>query len=216
MQFTDFILVRHGETDYNKNHVIQGWVDTPLNEIGRKQAETAAEVLKNESFDEVWYSDLQRAANTAEAILKYHPEVPSFSSPELREWHLGFMQDMSYAELQEKNPEYKKMLRTESMNLPVQDGESRSQFQLRVHSFLQKLADRSSGKRILIVSHGGVLVRLFRLAGGVIPPEGSIPVPGNASVSRIRYDHERKNWSLLIWDETFSPKIKTSSSAPSL
>ena len=76
--FTDFILVRHGETPYNQEHVLQGWIDTPLNENGYHQAELTAEMLRNEPIEEACFSDLQRAAETARIILKYHPGVPSF------------------------------------------------------------------------------------------------------------------------------------------
>ena len=57
--FTDFILVRHGETDYNKLHVIQGWVDIPLNETGHQQAAVTAEMLRCKIARRIWQSPHQ-------------------------------------------------------------------------------------------------------------------------------------------------------------
>lgn len=214
--FTDFILVRHGETPYNQAHIIQGWIDIPLNENGHQQAEKTAEILQNEPIDEAWYSDLQRAADTAKAVLKYHPGVPAFPCKQLREWHLGLLQNYSYDELQILHPELVKMLQTETMELPVPSGESRSEFQQRINQAFQELAERSPGKRILIVTHGGVLVRFYRFLGGEIPPEGKIPIPGNASVSRARYDNETKKWSLIAWDQIYSPRTGSAATPPAL
>ena len=202
--FTDFILVRHGETSYNKEGILQGWTDVPLNETGKKQAEKTAEILKKESFDEVWFSDLQRAADTASAILKYHPGVPAYPNPSIREWHLGILENKPYEMLRQEFSDYAKMLRTELVEMPVPGGESRGDFQKRINNAFQDLAERSPGKRCLIVTHGGVLVRLFRMLGGEIPRSGTIPVPGNASVSRIRYDHDAKQWIFLEWNQVYS------------
>ena len=94
---TDFTLVRHGETSYNKEKIVQGWSQVPLNETGIQQAKATAAVLKDESFDEIWYSDLKRTAMTMEEIRKYHPAVPAFPYPGIREWHLGFLEEMPHS-----------------------------------------------------------------------------------------------------------------------
>ena len=63
-------IIRHGQTDLNKNHVLQGRVDEPLNEDGLRQAKFAAALLRtlDVSIDQVWSSPLQRAKDTAEII----------------------------------------------------------------------------------------------------------------------------------------------------
>ena len=214
--FTDFIFVRHGETPYNQEHIIQGWIDIPLNENGHQQAKKTAEILRNEKIDAACFSDLQRAAETAKEILKYHPGVPAIPCSQLREWHLGILQNCSYPELNMTMPEYVKMLQTESMEMPIPSGESRNEFQKRINQAFQDMAERFPGKRILTVTHGGVLVRLYRFLGGEVPAEGKIPIPGNASVSRVRYDHETKTWSLIAWNQICSPQTGTQTAQPSL
>lgn len=214
--FTDFILVRHGETDYNKLRVLQGWIDTSLNRTGYQQANITAEILREELFDEVWHSDLQRVAKTAEAILKYHPGIPRFPHIPLREWKLGFIQNMSHEQLEKEYPEYEDMLKNEDSDLELPDGERRSEFQARINTAFQELAERSPGKRLLIVTHGGVLVRLYHFLGGEIPESGKVPIPGNASVSRVRYDHEAKQWSILAWNQIYSQQVDGSGKQPAL
>ena len=85
---TEFIFVRHGETDANRAGILQGGsVNLPLNETGKLQAEAAAEYLKSEAFDAAFSSDLLRAAETARIIIdKNKNDVPLFMTPQLQEW----------------------------------------------------------------------------------------------------------------------------------
>ena len=63
-------IVRHGNTDANVNRIIHGWVDTPLNDTGVKQAKEAGKALTNVIFDHAYSSDLQRANKTCQLILE--------------------------------------------------------------------------------------------------------------------------------------------------
>ncbi|GFR52441.1 hypothetical protein Agub_g15015 [Astrephomene gubernaculifera] len=65
---TDFVLVRHGETDWNAETRLQGHQDPPLNAVGVEQAEELAMVLQREAFHAMYSSDLRRASQTAEII----------------------------------------------------------------------------------------------------------------------------------------------------
>jgi len=78
-------LVRHGETDANKNGIIQGQTDTQLNNVGIGQAVLVAEALRSIPFDKAYTSDLARASATADAILKHHPDVQLKKQDALRE-----------------------------------------------------------------------------------------------------------------------------------
>jgi probable phosphoglycerate mutase len=83
------ILVRHGETEWNKVHRLQGGnSDTPLNELGKQQAENLAVRLRPEKIQAIYSSSLQRALHTAQAIARYHGlEVHTLSS--VKEIHVG-------------------------------------------------------------------------------------------------------------------------------
>jgi len=70
------ILVRHGETDWNKAGRFQGQIDIPLNDHGRSQAAAARDFLRDVTIDRAWSSTLSRPTETAQIILEAHSEVP--------------------------------------------------------------------------------------------------------------------------------------------
>ncbi|MDD5605888.1 MAG: histidine phosphatase family protein [Patescibacteria group bacterium] len=83
------IITRHGETEENKAGILQGQIPGTLSELGIEQAKKLALRLKDEEIDYIYSSDLARAADTAQEIVKYHPEVPFELTKELRERDLG-------------------------------------------------------------------------------------------------------------------------------
>ncbi|RPD66483.1 phosphoglycerate mutase-like protein [Lentinus tigrinus ALCF2SS1-7] len=90
-------IVRHGETDFNRQGIVQGQIDTPLNDAGVEQAQLAALALQDTPFDVAYSSDLQRARRTAEIILEMHPGVKLETTPALRERYMGDWQGGSIA-----------------------------------------------------------------------------------------------------------------------
>ncbi|KAI0748488.1 phosphoglycerate mutase-like protein [Daedaleopsis nitida] len=89
-------IVRHGETDDNRQGVIQGHLDTLLNAAGIEQAQLTADALEDVPFGAAYSSDLQRARKTAEIILEKHPGLPLQPTEALRERYLGDWQGRSY------------------------------------------------------------------------------------------------------------------------
>src|SRR5688500_8103196 len=100
---TRFIVVRHGETQYNVEQRIQGQGDSPLTEAGRAQARAIAERLAREPFDLLVASDLGRAMDTARAIAERcgHKVVPD---ARLRERGFGVGEGLTYAEIDRAFP----------------------------------------------------------------------------------------------------------------
>ncbi|KAI0333597.1 phosphoglycerate mutase-like protein [Cubamyces sp. BRFM 1775] len=82
-------IVRHGETEENRQGIMQGQLDTPLNAAGLRQAELAADALEDVPFGAAYSSDLQRARKTAEVILERHPDVRLETTEALRERFMG-------------------------------------------------------------------------------------------------------------------------------
>ena len=72
---TRVYIVRHGETEDNKQKIIQGQLDTILNSEGEQQADLVAKALKDIPFDVAYSSNLKRATDTAKRILVHHPGV---------------------------------------------------------------------------------------------------------------------------------------------
>lgn len=92
------VLVRHGETDWNKTRRIQGISDLEMNETGRKQAEALAQALRDKKVEAIYSSPLKRARDTAHAIGRYHPvEIVTLSG--LRELDAGEVDGLTYKEM---------------------------------------------------------------------------------------------------------------------
>jgi len=148
---TTLLLARHGETDWNREHRLQGWADPPLNELGRAQALELAAALDGERIDVVYTSDLRRASETANIVaVGLHLRV--VEDPSLREVDLG---------------SWSGKLRDEVAGQTRHDGETREQHRDRVVSGVLRIAAAHPGETLLIVSHGGSLRALeAHVAGG--------------------------------------------------
>jgi broad specificity phosphatase PhoE len=149
---TELLLVRHGETDWNRDGRYQGHADPPLNEAGRAQAHELARRLAHVEFDALYTSDLRRAAETAEIIVAGR-NLPLTTDPGLREIDVGSWSGLTRAEIEERFP-----------GTSEHDGESREAHLERMLRTVTRIADAHPGERVLIVSHGGSLRTLRRHA----------------------------------------------------
>lgn len=99
------ILVRHGETDLNKQRRVQGLSNLGLNEKGRRQAEALAQALKNEKLDVIYTSPLRRALETAQAIGRFH-QVEVVTLDGLKELDVGMVDGMNYEDMKIHHSEF--------------------------------------------------------------------------------------------------------------
>jgi len=147
------ILVRHGETDWNRSRRIQGGgSDTQLNQRGRQQAENLALRLKQEKIQAIYSSPLQRAQDTARAIAHYH-QLPVELEPSLKEIGVGELEGMFIADVAEHLSELL-IMHSQSNELPrLPGGESLTEVQQRVWHTIQRLVDRHSDGILVVVGH---------------------------------------------------------------
>jgi len=139
-----FYFLRHGETDWNKDKIVQGQMDIQLNETGRAQAIRAAEILRDEPLEHIVASPLSRARDTAKAVALRHNIEITYDDG-LMECHLGTHQ----GELQgDWTPGYW------AGEYHPEGGESFQQFCQRVHGAMQRAT--ALGPNTLIVAHGGL------------------------------------------------------------
>jgi phosphoserine phosphatase len=94
-----FLIVRHGETDWNRAGRFQGQIDVPLNEHGRSQAAHAREFLKEVPIDFAFTSHLLRPQETAQIILEAHPGVILQTNEDLQEISHGLWEGKLEAEI---------------------------------------------------------------------------------------------------------------------
>ncbi|MDD3329031.1 MAG: histidine phosphatase family protein [Zoogloea sp.] len=196
---TRLCLVRHGETAWNAERRLQGHTDIPLNAHGIAQAQATAASLAGERFDAAYSSDLARARQTAEAIAGRCLLTPAFDE-RLRERHYGAFQSLTYDEARERFPDDYHRFETRDPGFALSaGGESLIEFAERVRSTLEAIAGRHRGGSVLIVTHGGVLDIVHRLATGMhlqAPRDFGIP---NAALNWIAWDGAA--WSLIRWAE---------------
>jgi phosphoserine phosphatase len=156
-KLTTFYLVRHGETDWNKNGTTQGQTNTLLNETGIKQAGEVALILKNKSFDLAFSSDLIRAKKTAEIIALEH-KIAVQTTELLRERNFGSLTAQPYQLVTDHFKLMKKLTKNERRKYRVApDAENDEEFVARIFTFLRETAVAYPGKKILIGTHSGVL-----------------------------------------------------------
>jgi len=169
---TELIVVRHGETDWNRDGRYQGHADPPLNDAGREQARELARALADQPLDVAYTSDLRRAAETAGIIVDGR-EVKLVEDSGLREIDVGSWSGLTRAEIEERFP-----------GADEHDGESRDDHLARVLAAVLKIARRHPGERVLIVSHGGSIGTLRRHALQV----ESVPRVENCTVYRLAFE----------------------------
>lgn len=146
-------LVRHGETDHNKNRVIMGHLPTPLNETGKNQAKILAKELKEKGIQVIYSSDLVRAAETAE-IISSELNLSVNYTDKLREHTLGDLDGVGISELLDEMESLKEFDDLMSKH----NGEQTKYFMTRVWEEFRTIARENKEKDyILIVTHGGCI-----------------------------------------------------------
>jgi broad specificity phosphatase PhoE len=166
---TTILLVRHGETDWNRDGRVQGQSDPPLNELGREQAHELAASVAGEQVDAVYASDLQRARQTAE-ILAAELGLPVVVDADLRELDFGQWEGHTIDELTELYPDAVERWQTGD-EMPWEGGETREEMAARIRAAVRRLAAMHAGGRILLIAHGGPVRVLLMDAEGLAFPE---------------------------------------------
>ncbi len=182
---TELILLRHGETDWNRELRFQGHVDVSLNAIGLEQARRLAARLAGESAHHLYASDLLRARQTAQPVA-LQLGLPPVSDAALREQSFGRVDGMRVDEIQAQHPQaWEGWLRfDEDYGMP--GGETTRQFHARVMDAVQRIVAAHRGRTLVVVTHGGVLDMIYRTArslGLSGPRQSDIP---NAGLNRVR------------------------------
>ncbi|MFA4960371.1 MAG: histidine phosphatase family protein [Candidatus Pacearchaeota archaeon] len=143
-------LVRHGETEENKLGIIQGQTHGTLSKDGINQAKKLAERLINERFDVIFSSDLKRALDTAEEIIKFHKDIPFETRKELKEIDLGRFQGKTKKELGLANDT------NITDAILSNEGETTKMLFERARNFLNFLKQNYQNKNILLIGHNGI------------------------------------------------------------
>lgn len=160
---TRILLVRHGETDWNRAQRIQGHIDIALNEVGQAQARKLGQALADEPISAIYASDLNRAHVTAHAVAR-HQGLELRTEPALRERNYGVFEGLTFAEIETQWPEQAVAWRRRDPEFAPEAGESLVDLVNRVMPAVQAIGERHPGEQVMLVTHGGVIDVIYRAA----------------------------------------------------
>lgn len=179
------IIIRHGETNYNAERRIQGWLDIPLNENGKSQAKDSSTKLIGVQIDAIYSSDLTRAHETAKHVSEAVGTQINITQA-LRERNMGIFSGWSWESEpdQEKESlwtEFESARDNEDVHWNKHRGESMHQMNKRIHDFMQQVHTTHKDQVVVLVTHGGTINSLLELYKLKAAKEGFRMI-GNASL----------------------------------
>ena len=194
---THFLIIRHGETLWNREHRIQGQMNSELSPTGVAQAEAVARRLAGEGAQLLVSSDLGRTLATA-APIAAATGLPVAADARLRERHFGVFEGLSIAEIKQRYPAEYVRWQAREPDFAMPGGESLMQLRARLSACLGEIAAQGHAK-VIVVSHGGALDALYRLATGTPISTVRTWELDNASINNIVIEQGR--WRLAGWGD---------------
>ncbi|MFZ7088731.1 histidine phosphatase family protein [Curtobacterium sp. RRHDQ10] len=182
-------LVRHGETDWNKQRRIQGSTDIPLNDTGRRQAAEAAALLARRPFDAVVASPLSRALETGSVIATRLDLPTPTTDAGLVERSYGEAEGMTVEDIRRAFPDD-----------VIPGRESRAAVVARALETLGEIAVRFDGGRVVVATHGAVIRSVVNELAPGTAESYSTPIR-NGSIHSFRWDPERFTSELVRFDD---------------
>lgn len=156
------LLVRHGQTEWNRIGRFQGRADIPLNAEGRREARALALRLKDQRLTTFYTSPLIRAVETANAIACFYPGLPVIEEPGFTEMDLGSFDGMPARDWEKLYPDFCRVWRKSPASLRMPGGESLADMQARALEALKRIiAACTPDSRVLICSHNFVILTLL-------------------------------------------------------
>ena len=195
---TQLILIRHGETVWNRERRMQGHADSPLSDTGVRQARLLAKRLKQVDFSVLYSSDSGRAHHTARSVAEVtgHAIVVE---PRLRERHFGVFEGLTGAEIQASYPDAYLRFKSRDPEYAVPGGESALAFRARALDCLREIAKRHAADVVTVITHGLVLDLVYRAANGIALGEPRTFELVNAGINRVRFDGGA--WRVDAWGD---------------
>jgi len=206
---TRIVMIRHGETLWNRERRIQGQTDTPLSDLGRAQAKAVGERLATVRFAALYASDLVRAWNTAQAIeaavaaralAEGRMAPPLRADVRLREMDFGEWEGRTSAEIAAVDAQAHARSRERDPDFRIPGGESFRDLYVRAVAAVDAHARAHAGETIGIIAHGGILDMLYRHTHGI-----PLQAPRVFSLYNAAYNcltHDEGGFRLEAWGDT--------------
>ena len=182
-------MIRHGQSEANVLGFFAGWMDSPLTEIGMRQAElTALYIAENYTVDAVYSSDLSRAAAVGKAVSE-RTGAPLHMRKSLREICGGGWEGKTFTEIEEMYPAYL-VWRSDIGNAVCDGGESVAQLQVRVVGAVVEIAENHPNQTVVITTHATpIRVTQCYCDGNGLSKMKDIPWVSNTSITELVYEN---------------------------
>jgi broad specificity phosphatase PhoE len=162
------ILVRHGETKWNRENRVVGHIGIALNSNGRRQVELLAKKLKDDSVSAIHSSPLRRARETAAAIARIHG-LRVIDDDAFKEIDAGEMEGLTFDEVMERYSGFIEDWMKGSTSLRMPGGESMSDLQQRTWPAVERIVGENPHSVIVLVSHSLAILSIITKALGMAP-----------------------------------------------
>ncbi len=186
---TELLLIRHGQTDWNREKKVMGRQPISLNSVGREQVLKLQGYLNAVKIDAFYSSPVKRTWETSEIICKDR-DLEICAADELAEIDYGEWENMTFSEIHRDKKDAWHTYKTNPEELSIPGGESMPEVKARVGSLLNKILEKHTGERVALVSHADVLkvalVHIFEFPLYFLR-QCSVE---NASLLWVRYDAE--------------------------
>lgn len=193
-------LTRHGETEWNIQHRLQGWKDSPLTSKGINDAIALSQKISGIRFHSIYSSPSKRALNTVK-ILSGDKEIPIIQDENLREINFGEWEGKTKAEINERfENEFSSLWESPDLyDHQPHNGESLSNVRRRVEEVLKKIIETNKDGNVLIVTHAVIVATMIAYFKNS-PTEKlwDIPFVHGTSLTHIEIDVENKHLNLNL------------------
>ena len=196
---TTLLLIRHGETEWNRRRVFRGTADVPLNETGRRQAELVAQALAHRRIEAAFTSPLSRARETARIALSPLGIEPR-AEERLRDICYGKWQGRPEEEVARLWPEELERWRQAPQAARPPGGETLREVQQRAAAAMEEIAGAHPGGTVALFSHRVVCKLLVLQALGLGPERFPSLRLDNCSLSALRW--REGNYTLVLLNDT--------------
>jgi 2,3-bisphosphoglycerate-dependent phosphoglycerate mutase len=202
-QKTTLLVIRHGETVWNREKRLQGHGDSPLTDTGLRQVRALGKRMQAIHFDELIASDLERTQETASIISEYTGHSIQ-SDYRLRERNYGILEGLPLNKIKNQYPEIYEILSDNNPNFVIPEGESYQHHYQRNVDFFEEYIAKKEGTTAALVVHGGVLDSLFRYIARLPLEQPRCFVAINTSLNIVTHGtfYGTLRWVIKTWGDT--------------
>jgi broad specificity phosphatase PhoE len=195
LKIKNIYLIRHGETDWNRDQRFQGQTDIPLNQTGREQAEQLVTELQDLKIDCIYSSPLSRAYETAQIATSYL-QIQILKESRLKETNIGGAEGLTFQEIEEKFGQHIisrwRSYEERDLDFKYPNGESKRQLMFRVREAILEIAQTPGKNNIAVFAHGMVMRALTFAFHQGVPWDHH--VFSNGSIHHFLWDESRSEF----------------------